>query len=76
MAAVLLMVGRGDEAPSIVPALLDVAAVPGKPQYLMASEEPLLLFECGYREGTLPPLRRTAANHAVVRGQLEEQMER
>ena len=32
------MVGRGDEQPDIVRQLLDVEAVPGKPQYLMAPE--------------------------------------
>lgn len=35
---VLLMVGRGDEQPDIVRQLLDVEAVPQKPQYLMAPE--------------------------------------
>ncbi len=35
---VLLMVGRGYEQPDIVRQLLDVEAVPGKPQYLMAPE--------------------------------------
>jgi tRNA U38,U39,U40 pseudouridine synthase TruA len=35
---VLLMVGRGDEQPDIVRQLLNVEAVPQKPQYLMAPE--------------------------------------
>jgi tRNA pseudouridine38/39 synthase len=39
MAAVLLMVGRGEEQPSIVQRLLDVEGTPGKPQYNMASGE-------------------------------------
>ena len=33
---VLLMVGRGDEQPGIIRQLLDVEAMSGKPQYLMA----------------------------------------
>lgn len=37
MAAVLLMVGRGEEAPGIVATLLDVERTPRKPQYAMAS---------------------------------------
>ncbi|PNG99245.1 putative tRNA pseudouridine synthase C25B8.05, partial [Tetrabaena socialis] len=48
MAAVLLMVGRRQEAPSVVARLLDIAATPCKPQYSMAPEEPLLLFACGF----------------------------
>jgi tRNA pseudouridine38/39 synthase len=44
IAAVLLMVGRGQERPDIVKKLLDVSLVPCKPQYNMAAEEPLLLY--------------------------------
>ena len=40
MAAVLLMVGRGQEEPSIVSRLLDVKATPCKPYYNMAAEVP------------------------------------
>jgi tRNA pseudouridine38/39 synthase len=42
IAAVLLMVGRGLEKPSIVQKLLDIQQTPCKPQYSMADEEPLL----------------------------------
>lgn len=38
IAAVLLMVGRGEEAPGIVRQLLDVDAMPAKPYYNMAPE--------------------------------------
>ena len=38
IAAVLLLVGRGLEAPSIVARLLDVGNLPGKPQYCLAPE--------------------------------------
>jgi hypothetical protein len=38
MAAVLLMVGRGLEQPSVVQRMLNVAATPQKPQYNMAPE--------------------------------------
>ncbi|GFR44474.1 hypothetical protein Agub_g5737, partial [Astrephomene gubernaculifera] len=50
MAAVLLMVGRRQEAPQVVARLLDVAATPRKPQYSMAPEEPLLLYACGFSD--------------------------
>ncbi|GIL88869.1 hypothetical protein Vretifemale_16791 [Volvox reticuliferus] len=48
MAAVLLMVGRGQERPEVVSELLDMDATPRKPQYSMAPEEPLLLYACGF----------------------------
>ena len=38
IAAVLLLVGRGLEAPSVVARLLDVPQLPGKPQYCLAPE--------------------------------------
>jgi tRNA pseudouridine38/39 synthase len=46
--AVLLMVGRGLEKPEVVQQLLDVGANPCKPQYNMAAEEPLLLYDCEF----------------------------
>lgn len=51
MMAVLLMVGRGEEAPSLVRTLLDVAATPRKPQYNMASGEGAEQAHAGGREG-------------------------
>ena len=38
MAAVLLMVGRGLEQPSVVQRMLDIQATRQKPQYNMAAE--------------------------------------
>ncbi|OAA67219.1 pseudouridylate synthase 3 [Niveomyces insectorum RCEF 264] len=51
MVAVLFLVGQGREAASVVPALLDVAANPGRPPYAMAEETPLVLWDCIF-----PPL--------------------
>jgi tRNA pseudouridine38/39 synthase len=48
IAALLLMIGHGKEEAGIMSALLDIEATPRKPLYLMASEEPLLLFNCEY----------------------------
>lgn len=48
MAAVLLMVGRGEEKPDIVGKLLDLKATPSKPYYNMAAEEPLMLSGAAY----------------------------
>ena len=50
MAAVLFLVGRRLEAPSIVDYLLDIAACPARPQYTMAPEAPLCLQHCGFGE--------------------------
>ncbi|KAJ3299220.1 hypothetical protein HK104_009685 [Borealophlyctis nickersoniae] len=49
--AILFLVGRGLESPTIVTDLLDMSKHPdnvGRPQYEMASEIPLVLVECGY----------------------------
>jgi tRNA pseudouridine38/39 synthase len=48
MVAVLFLVGDGKESPDAISTLLDVDAEPGKPQYNMASELPLVLHEIGY----------------------------
>nr|CAG4640959.1 EOG090X083V [Eulimnadia texana] len=46
--AVLFMVGQGKEKPEVITELLDIEKNPRKPQYSMASELPLNLFECRY----------------------------
>lgn len=44
--AVLFLVGQGYEAPSIVDRLLDVKENPTRPTYEMASDAPLVLWDC------------------------------
>jgi tRNA pseudouridine38/39 synthase len=51
--AVLFRVASGREDPDIVTELLDTEANPRRPQYSMASEIPLNLFECDYDEHNL-----------------------
>ncbi|KAJ5574088.1 uncharacterized protein N7459_008515 [Penicillium hispanicum] len=46
MVAILFLVGQGLESPSIVPELLDIAKNPRKPTYEMASDAPLVLWDC------------------------------
>ncbi|EEA27070.1 pseudouridine synthase deg1 [Talaromyces marneffei ATCC 18224] len=46
MVAVLFLVGQGVESPSIVPELLDISKNPCKPTYEMASDAPLVLWDC------------------------------
>jgi len=46
MVALLFLVGQGLEKPSLISELLDVAANPRKPSYVMADEVPLVLWDC------------------------------
>lgn len=50
--AILFMVGRGNEQPSIVTHLLDLKAAPAKPIYDPAAGEPLILYESEYPDLT------------------------
>ncbi|KAK1776726.1 pseudouridine synthase [Copromyces sp. CBS 386.78] len=50
MVAVLFLVGQGLEPPSIVQQLLDVEKNPRKPNYVMADEVPLVLWDCIFPE--------------------------
>lgn len=46
MVAVLFLVGQGLEKPSVVSELLDVERNPRRPNYVMADEVPLVLWDC------------------------------
>ncbi|KFM71666.1 tRNA pseudouridine(38/39) synthase, partial [Stegodyphus mimosarum] len=46
--SVLFLIGQGKEDCQIVDQLLDIESCPRKPQYNMASEIPLVLFDCAY----------------------------
>ena len=46
MAAILFLVGQGLEKPSIVDDLLDLGKYPQKPNYEMADDQPLVLWDC------------------------------
>ncbi|KAL2818931.1 pseudouridine synthase [Aspergillus granulosus] len=50
MVAILFLVGQGLESPSIVPELLDISKNPCKPIYEMASDAPLVLWDCTFPE--------------------------
>ena len=49
--AVLFRVGEGKESPTVIDELLDVVKNPRRPQYVMASELPLNLFDCQFSCG-------------------------
>lgn len=46
MVAVLFLVGQGLEPPSLVSTLLDVAQTPRRPNYTLADDAPLVLWDC------------------------------
>ncbi|KAL4487859.1 hypothetical protein ABPG72_022719 [Tetrahymena utriculariae] len=48
MMAILFLVGKKQEDPSIVTELLDIQKNPSKPNYEMAPDYPLVLFDCLY----------------------------
>eukprot|EP00727_Mastigamoeba_balamuthi_P003036 m51a1_g1273 putative trna pseudouridine(38 39) synthase (694) ;mRNA; f:99807-102749 len=69
MVAVLLRVGEGLEPPEVVRDMLDISRCPGKPNYPLASELPLVLCDCGYEPHRLafryPPHVLDAAYSAL-----------
>jgi tRNA pseudouridine38/39 synthase len=50
MAAILFLVGQGLEPPKVVDDLLDIKSNPGRPTYEMASDSPLVLWDCIFTE--------------------------
>ncbi|KZF25277.1 pseudouridine synthase [Xylona heveae TC161] len=50
MTAILFLIGQGLESPSIIPKLLDIEQTPTKPMYEMASDAPLVLWDCVFPE--------------------------
>ena len=48
--AVLFRVGEGKESPGVIDELLNVEKNPRRPQYVMASELPLNLFDCQFED--------------------------
>lgn len=53
MASVLFLVGLGREEPSVVRDLLNLEKTPRKPQFEMAPDEPLLLWDSGFEPGAV-----------------------
>lgn len=59
--AVLFLVGQGLEKPSVVDDLLDVEKTPSRPLYDMASDTPLVLWDCIFPDPTV--LEASQADH-------------
>ncbi|KAK4695737.1 tRNA pseudouridine38/39 synthase, partial [Lecanoromycetidae sp. Uapishka_2] len=51
MVGILFLIGQGLEPPSLVDELLDVQKNPCKPQYEMADDAPLVLWDCVFPKG-------------------------
>ncbi|NXH18702.1 PUS3 synthase, partial [Bucco capensis] len=76
MMAILFLIGQRMESPEIIDELLDVKKNPRKPQYSMAVEFPLVLYDCEFKnlqwfydhevqEFNVTHLQQLWANHAV-----------
>ncbi|XP_074832929.1 tRNA pseudouridine(38/39) synthase isoform X2 [Carettochelys insculpta] len=76
MMAILFLIGQKRENPEIIDELLNVEKNPQKPQYSMAVEFPLVLFDCEFeniqwlydrevQEFNVTHLQQLWANHAV-----------
>ncbi|XP_043082249.1 tRNA pseudouridine(38/39) synthase [Puntigrus tetrazona] len=64
MMALLLLIGQKLEAPEIIDQLLDVEKNPRKPQYSMAVDYPLVLYDCHF-EGVSWRNEAEEENHAL-----------
>ncbi|KAF1469933.1 tRNA pseudouridine(38/39) synthase, partial [Eudyptula minor novaehollandiae] len=76
MVAILFLIGQRMESPEIIDELLDVEKNPRKPQYSMAVEFPLVLYDCEFenlqwlydrevQEFNITHLQQLWADHAV-----------
>ncbi|CCH59874.1 hypothetical protein TBLA_0C00580 [Henningerozyma blattae CBS 6284] len=50
MMAILFLIGQGLEEPSLINLMLDIEKTPRKPIYDMASDVPLILYDCKFPE--------------------------
>ncbi|CAB4005365.1 tRNA pseudouridine(38 39) synthase-like [Paramuricea clavata] len=50
MVAILFLIGENLEEPEIIDHMLNITKCPRRPQYNMASEIPLVLFHCEYKD--------------------------
>jgi len=65
--AILFLIGQGLEKPSIISELLDVDRHPRKPQYTMAAEFPLVLYDCMYDDDDIEWQRDADSDGETVR---------
>jgi len=65
--SVLFLVGQQMEQPNVVSDLLDIDKNPRKPQYTMAAEFPLVLFNCCYDNCSMDWVHESETDDDVVR---------
>lgn len=69
MMEIMFLVGRGVEPPEVVDYMLDVSRCTTLPRYELASEIPLVLYECYYaNEAALNFRRETSENENITAG--------
>jgi len=63
MVAILMMVGNGDEHPNVISQMLNISETPRKPIYDIATDYPLVLYDCIYKgaSSTSPPNSTSSA---------------
>ncbi|EME46630.1 hypothetical protein DOTSEDRAFT_22677 [Dothistroma septosporum NZE10] len=75
LVAILFLVGQGHEKPSIVQDLLDIHKTPARPAYEMASDAPLVLWECIFPDPAKLDAGDLANSDAKSRSGYEDGME-
>lgn len=67
MASILFHVGRGEEKPEIIQQMLDAEKYPRKPQYTIASEFPLCLWDCVFEDIKWIHCQTMDAQHEIAK---------
>lgn len=70
IAEVLRLVGSGLERPEVIREMLDISTNPGRPQYPLAAETPLLLHSAGFPDHLAPQFRISPLASASLRGKV------
>ncbi|KNC74916.1 hypothetical protein SARC_12548, partial [Sphaeroforma arctica JP610] len=70
MVGVLFLVGQGRESSQTIDTLLDITKCKGRPQYNMAPEGPLVLYDSQYKD---PQWRHNKDSHKLLMRSLTEQ---
>jgi len=73
MTAILFLIGQKLESPEIITQLLNPELHPCKPAYEMASELPLLLYDCGYEDSALKWKDADCETIAMLESHMHEQ---
>jgi len=73
MMAILFLIGRGEDDSSVIDLLYDIEKVKERPNYNIASEQGLILSECGFDDVEWSnPVFSDLETYSVFRKQYEE----